>query len=508
MKRLIFESNTPATLAGVSNLRHSFTPVATYCVQSIENQIHILICLSEALTNLVQHNNASLITIRFSQDSHRWWLDILDDGDIWDPSSLDTTYHLDEMTTIESNRGVALLHTLSEQIRYTSDNESTNKLELSWQRPNKRTKEQVLVVEDDASLRRLYQSYLMEEFDVKMAENGLAALEIIQKYDIKLIISDIHMPLMDGLTFREKLAQEKEQNLIPFIFISSNDQLSMLQRSTRLGIDDYLVKPVHKAMLTQSITRVLQRSEQVFHQLTERIERQITSVLKPNLPVESHGWRLASDSRNTGFGGGDLLLHTSCDNNFSFIVADIMGHDDSAKFFSYAYAGYLHGLINSSNDSLVPSQFLHQLSNNALKDNLLSKVTFTSCVANMDEDGNVQLASAGHPQPILITKTGIEYLNVGGILPGLVDNARYQQLEFKLKQGERIAFYTDGLFESAVDEKSRNQLEQQILTVLLETITLDIDVALTTIMEQFDLLTSNYVRDDVTLLLIEKNELE
>lgn len=478
----------------------------TYCVQNIESQQHIQVCLSEALTNLVQHNDTSLLTIRFSQDSHRWWLEIIDDGDVWDPSSLDTTHHLDEMTTTESNRGIAILHMLCEKISYASDHESKNILELSWLRPNKLNKPQLLIVEDDASLRRLYQSYLMEDFDINMAENGLDALDIIQKQDIKLIISDIHMPLMDGLTFREKLNQEKEQNLIPFIFISSNDHQAMLQRTTRMGVDDYLVKPIHKSMLLQSISRVLKRSEQVFHQLTNRIEQQITSVLAPSLPVESHGWRFAYDSRNTGFGGGDLLLHTNSDKDFSIIIADIMGHDDSAKFFSYAYAGYLHGLINSSNNTLVPGQFLHQLSNNALNDNLLSKVTFTSCVVNLDEDGKLIVASAGHPQPIVLKKTGVEYLNVGGVLPGLIDNAIYQELESDLKQGERIAFYTDGLFESAVDEKGRNQLEQQIITTLLETLNLDINLALSKVMQQFDLFTSNYARDDVTLLLIEKSE--
>jgi len=506
MKRLLFESNTSATLAGISKLRHSLTTVLAYCVQSEENQQHILICLSEALTNLVQHNNTCLLTIRFSQDSHRWWLEIIDDGDTWDPTITDMAHHPYEMTTIESNRGIALLHMLCEHISYTPDNESRNKLELSWQKPKKLKKPQILIVEDDASLLRLYQSYLINDFDIKTAGNGLDALDVLQKYDIKLIISDIHMPLMDGLTFREKLTEEKEHTLIPFIFISSNDQLTMLKRTTRMGIDDYLVKPVYKEMLMQSITRILHRSEQVFHQLTNRIERQITSVLEPKLPVESHGWRLAIDSRNTGFGGGDLFLHTCSDKDFSFIIADIMGHDDSAKFFSYAYAGYLHGLINSSNDRLVPSQFLHQLSNNALKDNLLSKVIFTSCVANLDDDGKLKLASAGHPQPILIKKTGIEYLNVGGVLPGLLENVEYLQVEFQLKQGERVAFYTDGLFESAVDENGRNQLEQQIVTTLLETINLDIDLALSKVMEQFDLFTSNYVRDDVTLLLIEKSE--
>ena len=505
MKRLLFESKAPATLVCVSELRHSLTSVLTYCVQSEQTQQQILVCLSEALTNLVQHNTPRFLEVRFSQDSHRWWLEIFDNGTLWDPSPTSSTHELETMTEHESDRGLALLHTLSEQITYQSTTGKFNRLTLSWQRPNKRVKPSLLLVEDDASLCRLYRAYLTDNYEIQMAQDGCEALEIIKTQHIDLIISDIKMPNMGGLSLRERLIKENLAVTTPFIFLTAHDHPLLKQRTADMGVDDYLIKPVNKTDLNQTVNRILQRSLQVFQQLTNRIEQQITSVLAPNLPEKSHGWNIAVGSRNTGIGGGDLLLHHSSEHVLTLMIADIMGHNDSAKFFAYAYAGYLRGLMNAYHSSLSPSLLLQQLSDSALKDNLLSKVTLTSCVAGLGKNGSLTLASAGHPPPMHIKSTGIETINVGGMLPGLIENTRYQQLDMKIKPGERIVFYTDGLFESAIDEQGRNQLEQHVCSLLSDTLNMDINSACSEIMKQFDLLTSNQALDDVTLVIIERS---
>lgn len=501
MKRLLFESDSPATLAHVRTLRHSLESILSYCVYSEKTQQHILICLSETLTNLVQHNNTHSLAIRFSQDNKRWYLEIFDTGTSWNPHN-NSAINIEIMTTNEGDRGIPLLHALCEQMSYLSDN-NKNTLTLSWLRPDSKDKPTVLIVEDDASLRRLYSSYLAKDFNVKLAEDGLDALEILKHHDIDLIISDINMPLMDGIVLRESLTQQRNQSLIPFVFLTSNDNPRMLKQAVELGIDDYLNKPISKARLIQCINRVIQRTRQVHQQMTDRIDKRISSVLKPNLPILSQDWKLAVASRNTGCGGGDFLLHHSKCEDTVLMLSDIMGHDDSAKFFSYAYAGYLHGLLHASQQDFTPESLLEALSENALQEKLLSKVLLTCCVARLSKLGRLTIASAGHPTPMHITKSGIKYLDVGGILPGLVSNTRYHDLDITVKQGERVALYTDGLFESASDGNSRNNLEQELCSLLSSTLEENIDVSLSIVMERFDQLTSYQAKDDVTLILLE-----
>jgi CheY-like chemotaxis protein/anti-sigma regulatory factor (Ser/Thr protein kinase) len=501
MKRLLFESDAPATLVNVRMLRHSLEAILTYCIHSEKTQQHILICLSEALTNLVQHSNTSSLSISFSQDNQCWRLEILDNGIAWNPDS-HASININEMTTNENERGIALLHALCRQITYRSDN-SVNTLKLNWLRPNESGKSIVLIVEDDASLLRLYSTYLAEDFNVKVARDGLEALEILKIHDIQLITSDIKMPLMDGINLRELLAQHRNRSLIPFIFLTSNDNPRMLKQAVEMGIDDYLNKPVHKTQLIQSINRVMQRTRQVHHQLKDRIDKRISSVLKPDLPPLSQDWKLAVASRNTGSGGGDLVLHHINDKNTALILGDIMGHDDSAKFFSYAYAGYLHGLLHGIKQDFTPASLLEVLSENALQEKLLSKVLLTCCVAKLEKRGKLTIASAGHPTPILINKSGINHLDVGGVLPGLVSKTRYHDFDIMVKQGERIVLYTDGLFESAHDQKSRHDLEKELCELLSSTLEENIDVSLSIVMQRFDQMASYKNKDDVTLILLE-----
>ena len=68
-------------------------------------------------------------------------------------------------------------------------------------------------------------------------------------------------------------------------------------------------------------------------------------------------------SRHTGRGGGDLLLHQSGNDRFQLMLADIMGHDDSAKFFAHAYGGYLRSMMHAIGTDDDPAQLLEQLSN-------------------------------------------------------------------------------------------------------------------------------------------------
>ncbi len=148
-----------------------------------------------------------------------------------------------------------------------------------------------------------------------------------------LVLSDIGMPDMDGMALREQLVEQPDTELTPFIFLTANEEETSIQRAGHLGIDDYLLKPVTREQLLHSLQRVIARSDQVRERLSERINRRISSALLPNLPENIPGWRLSLATRHTGSGGGDLLLHHQTEVQTLLLLADIMGHDDTAKFF-------------------------------------------------------------------------------------------------------------------------------------------------------------------------------
>lgn len=508
MNNTLLELKQSVSLETPRQLRHALQAVIEDHIPTIICQ-RILLCLSEAVTNLLLHAQptAKQISISFKRENEGWDLNIYDHCQAWDPTAHFDDSLLTEFSTFERGRGIALLHTQSDNINYQSncDNQGkvTNQLKLFWAFPKTQPKQTILLVEDNNNLRLLYQAYLAHSFTVLTAINGYQALEKLNEHKIDLVLSDIKMPHMNGLSLRKKINQQSGRTLIPFIFLTGEDNEVIQEQATELGIDDYLIKPINKIQLIKIIHRVLGRSKQVYQQLTERIDKQISDSLKPEIPDRCHGWRLQVATRDTGRGGGDLLLHNNFENVTQLLLCDIMGHDASAKFFSHAYGGYMHGLMQSMTQDQGPADILEQLSTCAMVDNILSRVTLTCCSIQLALSGKITIASAGHPEPLLITAQKIAPIAISGVLPGLIKNSHYESCSLSLQQGQRMAFFSDGLFESADNNEARQQLQQQITTALLTTLNLPIEQALQQVMMLFDKITASQPNDDVLLLLIE-----
>ncbi|MDD1783940.1 SpoIIE family protein phosphatase [Enterovibrio sp. ZSDZ35] len=473
--------------------------------ESLINKIQL--CFSEAAANLAEHAEPqpTFISINIECVNNSWQLHLEDDGQSWNPTLPNRVQSLDTFEEKEGGRGLALMQSLSDEMEYVIRSTfGANRLTLKWQIQKNQEKPRILIVDDDECQRRLYSAYLGEQFSIVEAENGEQALHQLSVHDIDLVISDIRMPGMDGLTLKKALHKQTNTLITPFIFLTFADNAETRSSAAGLGIDDYLVKPICKAKLLDSANRVLKRSSQIYQQLTDKVNKRITSALSPSLPHQSHGWELAVANRNTGIGGGDLVLFRESEDRIMINLVDIMGHDVAAKFFSYAFGGYLRGLMYHMDDAPDPcSTLLSRLSDSALEDGLLSQVILTCCSTVLREDGRIDIASAGHPAPFKVNRDGAQLLELGGILPGVVYGAEYETLFFQLEQGERIVLYTDGLFEAAEDDNSRKTLESKVIENLEKTWDLPIQVAAKEIMHTFDLHGDRY-RDDATIVLIQR----
>ena len=118
----------------------------------------------------------------------------------------------------------------------------------------------ILVVDDDKDLNRIVCTYLNNSgFEAK------GCLSVQEAYDemygslYDLIISDIMMPQTDGFEFAETV--RKLDSNIPILFLSARDDLTAKQKGFRLGIDDYMVKPVELAELEMRVRALLRRAK-------------------------------------------------------------------------------------------------------------------------------------------------------------------------------------------------------------------------------------------------------
>jgi len=116
-----------------------------------------------------------------------------------------------------------------------------------------------LVVEDDEKLNRIVCMRLQSEgFQTHGCADPYEAFDRLADNIIDVVISDIMMPKMDGFEFAELLRKQNEH--IPILFMSARDDLSSKQRGFRLGIDDYMVKPVDLDELIMRVHALLRRA--------------------------------------------------------------------------------------------------------------------------------------------------------------------------------------------------------------------------------------------------------
>ncbi len=122
----------------------------------------------------------------------------------------------------------------------------------------------ILVIEDEAAIRRVLTKILSEESDtyqVEEAEDGLSGLEKIKNDDYDLILCDIKMPKMDGVEVLEAIKKIKPE--IPVVMISGHGDLDTAVNTMRLGAFDYISKPPDLNRLLNTVRNALDKKELV-----------------------------------------------------------------------------------------------------------------------------------------------------------------------------------------------------------------------------------------------------
>ncbi len=373
--------------------------------------------------------------VELSQENGHWLLDVRYEGG-----------PLDDPIVIRTTGGSPLSRRLLDyfaETRFTSGNGVTPNC-LGIKLPEHQARPRIAVVDDDLSQRQLIEMYLHPYYEVLSFADADTALSALETEPVDLLISDINMPEMDGLAFRKRLAEHSETDLLPFIFITANDDDTLLDQAGDLGVDDYLLKPVRKRQLLASIRRALSRSQKIRERLGDLFSRDLAAIPRPELPAQLGRFRCALRTRAASAGGGDLLVHGGDAHTTSLILAGVTGQDPRAR---YLHAGYLSGLIRALPATSGPAGTLAQLSKAVETDPILH-ATLTTCLCVwLHEDGQVRVAGADHPPPLLVSATGTMFLDTKGPPPGVLRAAEYTETRPHLGPGRRLLLYTGGLLD-------------------------------------------------------------
>jgi two-component system LytT family response regulator/two-component system response regulator LytT len=182
------------------------------------------------------------------------------------------------------------------------------------------------IVVDDEQLACDELSYLLKDFpDVEViatGSNGLAAIELIRKLEPEVVFLDVHMPGLDGLGVVRRL-REKGIELPYFIFVTAYDQYAV--EAFRLEAMDYLLKPVDKGRLAETIERALRavREKQAPAEPTTLASTPKSAPAAPRTKL-----LVRANNRNFIVDANDIIYATIDDGLITLVTTALEGHSN------------------------------------------------------------------------------------------------------------------------------------------------------------------------------------
>ena len=122
-------------------------------------------------------------------------------------------------------------------------------------------KKLILAVDDEPSILMAVEDTLSMDYDVITAKNGKEALKMIDSKRPDLVIMDVMMPEMDGITAVKELHKTRKMDDPPVVFLSAKAQMNDIESGFGAGGFDYITKPFSPARLEKVVREVLERVE-------------------------------------------------------------------------------------------------------------------------------------------------------------------------------------------------------------------------------------------------------
>lgn len=120
-------------------------------------------------------------------------------------------------------------------------------------------KKNILIVEDESHVRQMVARLLVKnDYDVREAVDGLDGLRALEDYRPDLIIVDVMMPILDGLTFTKALKNRRETRGIPVIFLTAKSDPHTMIEGINVGAKFYVTKPFQIEDVLSKVRRVLE----------------------------------------------------------------------------------------------------------------------------------------------------------------------------------------------------------------------------------------------------------
>jgi sigma-B regulation protein RsbU (phosphoserine phosphatase) len=325
----------------------------------------------------------------------------------------------------------------------------------------------IMIVDDEADMellmRQKFRMMLREKkYDFVFAINGLEALsKLIEHSDISIILSDINMPEMDGLTLLAKINELKNPAL-KTVIVSAYGDMDNIRTAMNRGAFDFITKPINFEDLEITINktiehiRILQQANKEHEQLVslqhdldiaKEIQQAILPKVFPPFPNRKDFDLFASMNAAKTVGGDFYDFFLITDDNLGVVIADVSDKGIPAAI----YMAVSRTIIRAAAIKGIPPEECLEYSNQLLcKENVNSMfVTVFYGIMNT-RTGEFRYSNAGHNPPYIVSPDGtvrsIELTH--DIVMGVIDGVKFKTKSVTINKGDALYLYTDGVTEA------------------------------------------------------------
>lgn len=180
-----------------------------------------------------------------------------------------TTYKATEFASTDNNNQEDQVYSTNAKNMYFID---TEKVECETAESGDKKRGTILIVEDNDEIRQYLRKGLADLFNILDAENGEAALELLKENEVDVIVTDVMMPVMDGI----KLCKYVKQNIrtchIPVLMLSAKTDIKDQMEGLQVGADDYIPKPFSLSILTTKIQNMMRTRRRMIERYSKSME--------------------------------------------------------------------------------------------------------------------------------------------------------------------------------------------------------------------------------------------
>lgn len=377
------------------------------------------------------------------------------------------------------------------------------------------TTPKILVVDDEPDLELLINQKFRKEikqgkYSFEFAGNGIEAFnKLTANNDIELVLTDINMPEMDGLTLLSKI-KELNNPLLHSVIVSAYGDIINIRTAMNGGAFDFVVKPIDFNDLEITINKALDNLASFKKALRVRDElitvrkeldeaRTLQLSMLPSTIPEVDELNISAFMKTASEVGGDYYdFSNKNDGSLNIAVGDATGHGMKAGIMVSIMKTLF--ITNSSHHDL---EEFFKLANEAIKSLNLGRMMVAFAMVNINVR-KLQVLNAGMPPIYLYRDSEKKVFEIGGHnLPlGAVHNSSYSSEQIELNDGDAVLMLSDG-FPEIQNVNNQQYGYNRLIDIFLEIGSKNTDEIIKKLKNEVsNWVGNNEIEDDVTFVVI------